>query len=814
MSAEKSAGSAAAKPGTGTDPAVTPWREIWQIPTLGIAASALVIGLAVTVLFRPSPDYDVLLAGAEKRIEASRYSEALEALNSKLSPLLDRPSFTPEYKRRFHTLRARAIALGQNELDTRQPGNDRNIIAEFREAERQGAALSAQDAFFLAQAYLGLEEVSQALSRADAMAPSDRPKRHEIYRLAILQTPVDTPGGQERLIDLVNRFVTDPTLGINDRAWAELQRAKVLEATRDYAGIVDRLLRTYPQWAKASSERRAALSVELGAAHLELGDFEAARTALELAENIAEPQTEERGRAIVLLGRLDEIAGQPSDARDRYVRVLRELGWAPAAQAARLGLAEVYAAEDEHELALDVFQEALGEFQDSGARGGVTAAVLESALLLQYENQTAAGHFDQALRYARLAERVHVGERSPTLTLALAEANRAVAEAMIRDAGGRTDGSPNALNMDATTREEVRTHLRAAGGYYSLHADLVTLDETAFERSTWLGAVCFDRAGDLDLAERKLTTFVTAISESPMRAEARYRLGRIYQSKSRHSAAEEIFRGLIEDASDNETGKGVGPFALQSYVPLAQTLLADPNPENDREAQALLERVLSGGIVGPTSEEYRTALVELGTFHYRSGDYISAIERLREAMTRYANERQEHLLRFRLADAYRLEAQRIGDALVQAMPGSERRELERIREERLRTAIDQFELARAGLENSREPSAVERESLRNAYFFLGSCAYDLEDYELAVKHYAAAHAKYSSDPAALVPLIQIVSARLQQGELALARAANERARRLYESFPDEVWTDANLPLTRDDWQRWFQASERLATAGG
>ena len=132
----------------------------------------------------------------------------------------------------------------------------------------------------------------------------------------------------------------------------------------------------------------------------------------------------------------------------------------------------------------------------------------------------------------------------------------------------------------------------------------------------------------------------------------------------------------------------------------------------------------------------------------------------------------------------------------------------------MRTAIDQFELARDGLGSISRLSAIEREALRNAYFFLGACAYDLGDFELAVKHYAAAHAKFSDDPAALVPLIQIVSARLQQGEYALAQAANERAQRLYDSFPDNVWADSNLPLTREDWQRWFQASERLATVGG
>lgn len=814
MAADESPEATEPKETPGQDPAVTPWREIWQVPTLGISVAALVIGLAFTALHRPTPDYATLMAGAERRIEARRYAEALDVLNDKLGPLLDRSSFTPEHRRRFHTLRARALALGQAELAVRQEANDRNIVSEYREAERQGAALSAQDAFFLGLAYLGMGQIEPALTRADAMPATERPKRHELYRMAITLPDVHTPGGREQIIDYVTRFVSDPTLGINDRAWAELNRARVLAATGDYAGVADRLLRSYPQWAQAVPVRRAALSIELGTAQLELGDLEAARASLELGEKLADTQSTERGQAIVMLGRLDELAGNPMDARDRYQRVLRELGWAKAAQPARLGLAEVYAAEGETDLALDLFQEAIAELHDNGPGGGVDAAVLENALLMQHAKQALTGHAAEALRYARLAEQVSDEERSPALVLALADANAAVADELIERAGGQDGGHADRLLLDAATRDEVRMHLRSAGGYYALHADLVTLDEAAFERSTWRSAVCFDRAGDLDLAEQKLTTFVTAISESPMRAEARYRLGRIYQARSRHSAAEEAFRSLIEDANNADTGKGVGPFALKSYVPLAETLLADANPENDREAMALLERVLSGGLVGPTSEEYRTALVELGTLHYRTGEYVQAIERLRESLARYEGERLEQQIRFKLADSFRLEGERIGTTLTQAMPGSERRELQRMREERLRSAIEQFELARDGLEQIREPSAAEREALRNAYFFLGACAYDLEDYELAVKHYAAAHAKYSHDPAALVPLIQIVSARLQQGELALARAANERAQRLYQSFPDEVWDDSALPLTRDDWQRWFQASERLATVGG
>lgn len=814
MSADEKPAAESPSPQPARDPAVTPWREIWQVPTLGISVAALVIGLAVTMLHRPAPDYETLLSAAERRIETRRYSEALDVLNDNLGPMLGKASFTPALQRRFHVLRARALALGQSELAVRQEANDRNIVKEYRQAERQGAALEPRDVFFLGQAYLGLGQIDPALTRAEAMPPRDRPLRHELYRLAIEASDLSTPGGRDRLIELVASFVSDPTLGINDRAWAELQRARMLAATGDHAGVVDRLLRSYPQWAKASPERRAALSIELGTAQMELDNLTDARESLELGERLAAPQSPEKGKAMVMLGRLDELSGRPMEARDRYQQVLRELGWSPAAQAARLGLAEVYASEGEADLAMDLFREAISVLQESGPNGGVDAEVLRDALLAQHRVRSTAGESSEALRYAQLAEQVSKEERSPRLVLALAESHRMVAEELILQAGESEGASPENPAFDAATREEFRRHLRTAGGYFALHADMVTLDEEAFERSTWLSAVSFDRAGDLELAERKLTTFVTAISESPMRAEARFRLGRIYQARNRHSAAEEAFRSLIEDANNPDTGKGVGPFALRSYVPLAETLLADDDPENDREALVLLERVLSGGLVGPTSAEYRTALVELGTLHYRRGDYVRAVERLREAIVRYQGDRREHLIRFRLADAFRLEADRIGEALAEAMPGSERRELQRLREERLGTSIEQFELTRDGLEQLAGLSIGEREALRSAYFFLGACAYDLGDYELAVKHYAAAHAKYSGDPAALVPLIQIVSARLEQGELALARAANERAQRLYESFPDDVWNDSALPLTREDWQRWFQASEKLATVGG
>jgi len=793
--------------------AAAPWREIWQLPTLVGAVAALGLGLAITFTYRPVPDYDALLDGAARRIDTQRYQAALGVLNGKLAPLLGRDSFTPQYQRRFHVLRARALALAQADLGQRVPENDRNIVAEYRNGERSGASLGPADTFYLADAYLALDEVDLALARVDGLPADARHRRHALYRRAIERVGMASPAARERVLELVAQFIADPTVTVDDRAWAELQRARVLAASGQHGEVVDRLLRTHPRWSSASPESRGLLTAELGAAHLEVGERDDARAALSMAERLAPPQSAARGRAIVLLGRLDVLDGRPEAARDRYERVLRELGWSPAAQAARLGLAEVLAAAGEHDLAQARFGEAIDTLNASGEEGGVSRGVLVDALLTQYRQNAAAGDHAQALRYARLADAAFTGERSPDLTLALAEAHLAQADDLLRQADAAADAAADPFALDATTRDEVRRHLRSAGGFFALHADLVTLDEAAFERSTWLSAVSFDRAGDLDLALEKLTTFVTAISESPRRAEARYRLGRIYQAQGRYAAAADAFRALIDDAADAEVGKDVGPFALRAYVPLSQTLLADADPANDQEAERLLSRVLAGGLVGPESLEYRDALLEMGNLHYRAGRYAQAILRLTEAAARFQGERVEHMVRFRLADSYRLEARRIARALEEVMPGSERRELERLRAERLRTAIEHFERVRTGLESLASLSSLERDALRNTFFYLGACPFDLGEYELAVRNYAAAYARYANDPAALVPLIQIVRARLAQGELALARAANDRARRVYESFPQDVWDDSALPLTREDWQRWFEASERLATAG-
>ena len=66
--------------------------------------------------------------------------------------------------------------------------------------------------------------------------------------------------------------------------------------------------------------------------------------------------------------------------------------------------------------------------------------------------------------------------------------------------------------------------------------------------------------------------------------------------------------------------------------------------------------------------------------------------------------------------------------------------------------------------------------LRNAWFYIGDCAFDLGDYDAAVNSYDAARQRYANDLASLVAMVQIVNAYVAQDRWAEARTANEACR--------------------------------------
>jgi tetratricopeptide (TPR) repeat protein len=146
------------------------------------------------------------------------------------------------------------------------------------------------------------------------------------------------------------------------------------------------------------------------------------------------------------------------------------------------------------------------------------------------------------------------------------------------------------------------------------------------------------------------------------------------------------------------------------------------------------------------------------------------------------------------------------------MPDGERREKETVRDARLTTAGTVFEQVRRNLELRKHRTSLEDLYLRNSYYYLGACAFDLRNYQAAIAHYDAARERYPKDPASLVAMVQVVSCYLAEGDVAKANLANQRAQRFFESIPPSAWEDANLPMTRQDWQHWLNAKDELRRA--
>jgi TolA-binding protein len=453
--------------------------------------------------------------------------------------------------------------------------------------------------------------------------------------------------------------------------------------------------------------------------------------------------------------------------------------------------------------------------------------------------------YQTALRYAELAKKLAgVDDASPALLLGLASTHRELASQLLGKGNGAT--ALTLAKADPATQREAREHLLRAGEYYRLHAaKSVQTDTRGYGDSLWAAADMFDRAGDLGSSSAAFEQFAADFPSDTRRPDAVFRLAEARRAAGDPEAAAKLYRELIANRSASREN---GPVADASYVPLAKTLLMDNKAENDPEAEELLQRVVRGDIGGTATPMFREALRTLGEYYYDSGQHERAIERLSEYLGRSERAVTDQTpaanstasipsvadlvpqptddgetlgLYYKLADAYRKSADKIDEGFAAAMPDARRQELGVARRERLEHAMALFDAVQRAYDRAgkRTGSAATRRTaidelrLRNATFFKADCAFDLGDFDTAVRLYDAAKERYSRDPASLVAMVQIVASLLHQGKTAEAATANTRARRFYESLPESAWDDPSLPMTRKQWEQWLDAQGKLATAG-
>lgn len=794
-------------------PAAT-WKDAWPLPALAGAVLLLAGGVVAAFLTAPDPDYGAGLAEAQHLVEAQEYQAAIDTLNRRVVPFVGAGVFTPDQVREFHLLVARSIAKGQKEQGLDREENNRAIVEQFTEFEKRGGKLEPADVGLIADALVSLGEVDRATERAASIPDSHRDRRVGLY-MRLIDRALAPPGREEeRAMDLLAVLLDDGGVTPETRLWA-LARQTEIALNRGFAEeAIARLLRTMPRLINTGSPELGELFLLLGRAYIETGAMDEAGQQLARAAELIPQSSVAFAQLQLLLARIDESRGDQAVARDRYVFVLANFEETAELMPALLGLAEVDAALEQFDESVAQYARLVEVIRQGGEHALATPEIVGRSLMGRFADQMSRNDAATALQFGDLAERLFgLDAAPPEVAAGLAEAHRRLAEEVLPPRRPDDDNLVRLAELDSATQAQVREHLVSAGAYYRAHADRVVVTDSArYAQSLWGAADMFDRAGDLDAARAAFSEYVSAFPGDARQAEAKFRMGQAAQIRGDFEEATTLYRELLAADATSD----LGPYADASYVPLAQTLLLDGDPKNDAEAERLLLTVVNGGVGGTETPHFRSAVFELGQHYYLTGQHERAIERLEEMAARFPEHPRILGVKYRLADSYRRSSAKIDERLKEAMPDSQRQELVATRTDRLHKALGMFDQVRAGLESKEEKrrTALEEIQLRNSYFYLGDCAFDLGDDDLAIRHYDAAKERYPKDPASLVAMIQIVNAHVRQGDLKRAGAANERARRFFESLPESVWDDPNLPMSRRDWERWLGSTVELARPGG
>ncbi|MEO0511693.1 MAG: tetratricopeptide repeat protein [Planctomycetota bacterium] len=800
------------------EPAARGVRDLWQVPAMAVGLTLLAGGLYSGWVNRPLPDIRADLDRAGQLIDSGRYDAAFEVLNGRVRGFSSSDElFTDEVRARFHLLRARTIYLKQLADGIDVATNHERVLEEYEKHERLAGGVPVIDALRLSRTLLALGQRDEAwAASADAEPPAERVKiRRELVQWKLRED------GYDDALAWLGDLQDERALTPDDEAWIAAREAEIRIARGYFDEAVARLLRAVPQLDSASDPARAELFLLLGEAYEADGDFRRADRQLERADELLPDSDALSARVLLAQAGLAQQKGNLDRARSRYDKIIELFGSSPSYLPALLGLAELSASAEEHGEAVRSYAKLVSEQLAVAPSMRTDPSRIWRAAIEQADGRLASGDVSTALSYIEVLQPLFAAvDEMPTSLLRLASAAHAErGDEIVSAAMSESTGLVDLADVDPVTRNTAREHyLDAASLSLNLADRVVLTDDAEYADAVWQAARAFDLAGDQDAAVRMLTRFVDGFPDHPNRAEGTFRLARGHFARGEYAKAAELYSGLVSEGSDGRPAgpgpSGAGLYSSLSYPPLARTYLLDSDPSNDANAEQLLLKVLRGGLGGPQSSIYLDALVEVSRLYYQSGRLPEAIERLEEAVELAADQQRVHSLRYRLADARRREAGRIDEKLIRDVPAPERAALEVKREEHLRLAVEQYDRVREGL-GSLDPRLrrpLDELFLRNSYFFVADCEYDLGDRRGALARYTTARERYPEDPASLVAMMQIFNAYVAMGEYELAGTAGARARRFYESLDPAVWDDPLLPLSREDWERWLDASYEFAQA--
>ena len=808
------------------DPA---WSQVWHLPVLLLGLGLLVVGVYAALPGRAKHDFPVALDDVGLYLQARNLEKAELKLEEIQQQIDLSPEATDRDRARYWQYWGDLVYMQNHEnmhLGTEgAQKNNRIVIERYENAETFGDyRLSGASLRRYAQTLLALGQEKEALAVVDQrMSDATAQQRYELIR-SLIERHLRGPDrvDLETLSPLIDRFrqelvaETDRQRQLEQDIWITGVQAKLYLDSGAAERAVDYLLsRLNRLKGRATDGQLAPLMVLLAQAYQRDDDVDNADRFYRVAQQSIESTDPLNADILVGLARI--VLSQPGErsihaALEHYNAAVQHFPSEEAYVEALIGAADCEARLEAYPDSEYHFGLAVEKLTEEAPAWDRRRRLFDDVVRSHIDRVNEQGLFDQALAYLGLLRRMHEPDMPAPLLLDFAVTHENIAESRLAradryDPAKIGDDSDENLDAFAQLNREAAVYFGKAAEYYLQHAREVTLDDAAHRDSLWKAALGFDKAQMWDEAIDTYAEFIKTRQSDPLLLRAKNHLGKALMAKGQYEPASEQFLELVREH----------PHAIETFdslVPLSQAYIA--LGRNDAAVRGLTQMVDDHPAITPDSRQYREALIQLGKLFYSMIDEdgafaVPAIERLSEAVERYADSPQGAAMRFLLADSYRKSIPTLDRELSARRAQAEIVALSAERNRRLAQAQMFYNQAINELEarNAAALSALEELYLRNAYFYQADCAFDRQRYEEAIDLYDTAARRWEHHPASLVALVQIVNARCELGQFQEAKVANDHALWQLERIPDEAFDDPALPMSREHWEDWLRWTSEL-----
>jgi tetratricopeptide (TPR) repeat protein len=502
--------------------------------------------------------------------------------------------------------------------------------------------------------------------------------------------------------------------------------------------------------------------------------------------------TQASRKAIYLTGICLKELGDFPKASDEFDRVCRVYQDTPEALAAGFELAEMSRQLEQDPEALKAYSQTLGKILDvrNYSNSWITLDELRTRSLAAVSYYVEAGKFEVALKLNQSLDRIFA---RPVATSLKAELFGKWGQAQLEEAAGLSaqEGRPIAIVG--------RRRFRLAGRTYEKLASLQKTTQM-YPSDLWLAVESYIRGHGYQDAVHTLHEYLKNESRKH-HAQALLYLGQAQLNLGDSEAALTAFEECIEFHPKDAT-------AYQARM-LAAT--AHSEKGDFKEAEKLLQDNLNGALA-PASREWRDSLFALGLLEYREKRYSKAVASLEQVIKREKDSANAINARYLIGKCYQLRGeeakQKLAGDLIEVRRSAGRRQVD----EHFKSAFLQYQEARQILDQKQESvelTDLERRTLRNCYFAIGSVQFELGNYQQSIRAYTTITSRYPTLAESLDAYVQISRAHRKLNAPERARGTLEQARVVVKRLQAIGALDGGNGRDQQEWVQYIDWLDTL-----